>query len=80
VSFCQLQILTHFFSNYFCFLFVALLIKKHKKMNQEIYILTHEKKVLFEGTKDKCFFKLLDIQPMSCYWAIKYEAYKITLK
>ena len=49
-------------------------------MNQEIYILTHEKKVLFEGTKDKCFFKLLDIQPMSCYWAIKYEAYKITLK
>lgn len=49
-------------------------------MNQEIYILTHEKKVLFEGTKDECFFNLLDIQPMSCFWAIKYEGYKITLK
>jgi|14BtaG_2_1085337.scaffolds.fasta_scaffold13160_2 calcineurin-like phosphoesterase family protein len=49
-------------------------------MKEQIYILIHGKKVLFEGTKDKCFFKLLDIQPMSCYWAIKYEGYKIILK
>lgn len=46
----------------------------------DIYILSQDGKTLFEGDKNECFFKLLDIQPMSCYWALKYEGYKITLK
>jgi hypothetical protein len=36
VSFCQLQVLKHFFSNYFCFLFVAVLTKTRKKMFEKI--------------------------------------------
>lgn len=46
----------------------------------DIYILSQDGKTLFEGDKNECFFKLLDIQPMSTFWAIKYEGYKITLK
>ena len=49
-------------------------------MKEEIYILTQDGKVLFEGTNDECHWKLLDIQSASCHHALKYEGYKITLK
>ena len=49
-------------------------------MKEQIYILTKGKKVLFEGTKQNCFNKLLDIQPNSCYYAIHTDNYKITVK
>lgn len=49
-------------------------------MKQEIYILSKDGIQIFEGSEDKVFCKLLDIQPMSTYWAIKYEGYKVTLK
>ena len=49
-------------------------------MKEEIYILTKDGIQIFEGTEDKVFCKLLNIQPMSTSWAIKYEGYKVVLK
>jgi hypothetical protein len=49
-------------------------------MKQEMYILIKDGVKIFEGSEDKVFCKLLDIQPMSTSWAIKYEGYKVVLK
>jgi hypothetical protein len=49
-------------------------------MKKKIYILSKDGIQIFEGTEDKVFCKLLDIQPMSTHWAIKYEGYKVSLK
>jgi len=49
-------------------------------MKQEIYILTKDDQVLFEGTHNHCYWRLLDIQSASCHHALKYEGYKIILK
>lgn len=49
-------------------------------MEIKIHTLTKEGKVLFEGTLNECYCKLLDIQPNSCYYATTIDDYKIKLK
>lgn len=49
-------------------------------MEREIYVLTKEDKVLFKGTSNECYSKLLDIQPNSCYYATNIDDYKVKPK
>lgn len=38
---------------------------------------TRDSKTLFSGSENECYIWLLDHQPQSTAWAIKYEGYKI---
>tara|TARA_X000001382_G_scaffold101953_3_gene76667 strand:- start:767 stop:1189 length:423 start_codon:yes stop_codon:yes gene_type:complete len=49
-------------------------------MKNDNFILTYQNKVIFEGRKEQCFVKLLNVQPNSCYYALTSDDYKITLK
>lgn len=50
------------------------------KQNKQIYALFHKNKFIIEGTFNDCFFKLLDIQPNSCHYALNHGEYKIINK
>ena len=50
------------------------------KQDQQIYALFYKDKFIIEGTFNNCFFKLLDIQPNSCNYALNYGEYKIINK
>ena len=43
----------------------------------EIYQIKKDAKVLFTGTENECFHKLLRIQPFSTSYAMKYGGYAI---
>ena len=54
-------------------------------MNQKIYVLTHEKKEIFKGSKLECFLRILNLRqnklkPNCLGFALKYDNYKLTLK
>jgi len=42
------------------------------------YVLSQDGKELFRHTDiNECYYKLLNIQPMSTHWAMRWEGYKI---
>ncbi len=45
-----------------------------------MYQLTHNGKLVFEGTEFQCFLKLQSSQSASASWAMKYEGWKVELK
>lgn len=43
----------------------------------EIFILSQDKKEIFRGTENQCYVKLQRTQSHSADWAMKYENWKI---
>ena len=49
-------------------------------VNEDIHVLTHDSKVIFEGGYNECLFFLQRCQGHSYDWATRYEGYKISIK
>jgi len=58
-------------------LFLTKIKQPQNNIIMEEYTLTQDKREVFKGTENQCYYKLQRSQSFSASWAMKYEGWRI---